>query len=64
MKYNPKCMYIIADEYNNLPFYLETNNYIVKSKNIIRYLMNMNEEVLCSKIAKSCEKKVKKYLEN
>lgn len=25
---------------------------------------DINEEVLCSKIAKSCEKKVKKYLEN
>ena len=35
MKYNPKCMYIIADEYNNLPFYLETNKYIVKTNNIL-----------------------------
>lgn len=44
MKYDPKCVYIIADEYNNLPFYLETNNYIVKTNNIIRYLSSMNEE--------------------
>ena len=46
MKYNPKCMYIITDEYNNLPFYLETNNYIIKTNNILRYLSSMKNEVL------------------
>ena len=43
MKYDPQCEYIISDEYNNLPFYLETNNYVIKTNNILRYISKMNE---------------------
>lgn len=46
MKYNPKWMFIIADEYNNLPYYLETNNYIVKTKNILDYVINLRKNDL------------------
>lgn len=44
MKYDPKCVFIITDEYNNLPFYLETDKYVIKTNNVIRFIQKMNEE--------------------